>query len=110
MRRCEARVVSVLDRADRLRVYSVDCFTGSARVAAFLQGGRRCLWPGCGRTHRIQIDHTTEWQDLGVTAPWNSGPLCPWHNPFKSTGYHVRRDENGRWHTYRPDGTEIRPI
>jgi len=86
------------------------CFTGSPRVAAFLQGGRRCLWPGRGRAQRIQIDHSTDWQHLGVTAPWNSGPLCPWHNPFKNIGYHVHRDESGHWHVHRPDGTEIHPI
>lgn len=86
------------------------CFAGSSRVAAFLQGGRRCLWPGCGRTHRTQIDHSTDWQYLGVTAPGNSGPLCPWHNPFKNNGYHVRRDENAHWHVHRPDGTEIHPV
>ena len=86
------------------------CFTGSARVAAFLQGGRRCRWPGCGRNFGIQIDHATDWQNHGLTDTCNADPLCTWHNPFKNNGYRITRDDTGRWHTYRPDGTEMRPI
>ena len=56
-------------------------FTGSSRLAAWLQG-IRCIWPGCG-FHHCQIDHTTEWHDRGVTRPGNAGPLCPWHNRWK---------------------------
>lgn len=94
-----AGVVIQMGRKQRL-------FTGSTRVAALLQG-RRCLWPGCGRDHRTHIDHSTDWQFHGVTDPVNAGPLCPTHNRFKNHGYHVTRDEHGRWHTHRPDGTEI---
>lgn len=81
-------------------------FSGSARTAALLQG-RRCLWPGCGRDFRTLIDHTTDWQHQGSTNPANAGPMCPFHNRFKNHGYHVTRDQQGRWHTHGPDGTEI---
>ena len=37
----------------------------------------------------------------------NAGPRCPPPNRFKNRGYRVVRDERGRRHTYRPDGTEI---
>ena len=47
------------------------------------------------------------WFDQGVTNPANSGPTCGHHNRFKTRGYTTRRDPHGRWHTYRPDGTEI---
>jgi len=80
-------------------------FTGSAREAAKLQG-TRCLWPGCGRP-RTQIDHSTDWAHHGPTDPANAGPECGRHNRFKNRGYTVQRDQHGRWHTYRPDGTEI---
>ena len=72
--------------------------------------GKRCIWPGCGRTFGIQIDHTTDWQNHGVTDPDNADPLCTWHNPFKNNGYRITRDDAGQWHTFRPDGTEMRPI
>ena len=29
------------------------------------------------------------------------------HNRFKTRGYRTWRDAHRRWHTYRPDGTEI---
>lgn len=84
-------------------------FKGSLRTAVFLMLGRRCIWPGCGRTLGIQIDHTTDWQHHGKTCTANGAPLCNWHNPFKNHGYRITRDDTGRWHTHRPDGTEIRP-
>lgn len=93
-----AGVVIAMGRKQRL-------FTGSAREAALLQG-TRCFWPGCGR-RRTQIDHTVDWSLLGSTDPANAGPGCERHNLFKNRGYTVWRDEHGRWHTQRPDGTEI---
>lgn len=97
--RNSAGVTIELGRLQRL-------FTGSARVAALLQG-RRCLWPGCGR-RRCQVDHTVDWSRQGPTDPRNAGLACPRHNRFKTRGFRVRRDDKGRWHTFRPDGTEIR--
>ena len=83
----------------------VRLFTGSARQAALLHG-TRCLWPGCGR-HRTHIDHTLDWQFEGLTDAANAGPMCPRHDRHKNHGYTVRRDTRWRWHTHRPDGTEI---
>ena len=80
-------------------------FTGSAREAAKLQGSR-CSWPGCGRP-RTQIDHTIGWAAGGPTDPANSGPMCDRHNLVKNLGFTVWRDEFGRWHVSRPNGTEI---
>ena len=86
-------------------------FTGSAREAAALQaaldGDGRCLWPGCG-LHRCQVDHSDEWHAGGCTDVRNAGPLCPRHNRWKTRGYRTWRDPTGIWHTFRPDGTEIR--
>lgn len=84
-------------------------FRGSARIAALLQG-LRCTWPGCGRSIRIHVDHVEEWQDDGLTDQSNAGRECNPHNLIKTTGYRVVRDEQGRWHTYRPDGTEIAAV
>ncbi len=88
-------------------------FTGAAREAALLQAvldgtGGRCLWPGCGRRRRCQIDHLHEWRHDGATDLFNAALLCGRHNRFKSIGYSiVPRRRTARWHMYRPDGTEF---
>ena len=87
-------------------------FTGAGREAVALQAlidsrDGRCIWPGCGRRRRLQIDHTTEHQHGGTTDVCNGGLLCGPHNRHKSHGYTIWRDPSGHWHTYRPDGTEI---
>ena len=37
----------------------------------------------------------------------NSGLLCERHHTQVHHGYRIARQPDGRWHTYRPDGTEI---
>jgi len=89
-------------------------FTGAAR-AAVRASGRRCLWPGCDiPAGRCQIDHSRPWtatggQPAGTTRPDNGGLLCAHHNRFKNRGYSTVRDSEGRWHTFRPDGSELAP-
>jgi len=84
-------------------------FTGSARDAVLLQH-RRCLWPGCGLpARRSQIDHGDPWGSptRGATDAANGTPLCGRHNRWKNRGYRTWRDDEGRWHITRPDGTEM---
>lgn len=93
---------TVIDLGRRRRL-----FTGSAREAVLLQSCR-CVWPGCHLpAGRCQTDHNQPWQHAGPTRSANGSPLCARHNRWKNHGYHVWRDPNGSWHTYRPDGTEI---
>ena len=83
-------------------------FTGGARDAALL-AHPRCVWVGCDQigAHN-QIDHSTDWQHHGPSDQDNAGPLCRFHNRWKSThGFRTWRDPIGTWHTYRPDGSEI---
>ena len=96
----EVGVVIDLGRSSRL-------FRGGARDAVLL-GDLRCLWPGCEvRTGRCESDHTTPWSAGGTTSPGNGGRACGHHNRHKQRGFTVRRDAQGQWHTYRPDGSEI---
>jgi len=83
-------------------------FTGGARDAALL-AHPRCVWVGCDQTGaHNQIDHSTDWQHHGPTNQDNAGPLCRFHNRWKSThGFRTWRDPTGAWHTYHPDGHEI---
>jgi hypothetical protein len=83
-------------------------FTGAARDAV-MSLSPRCTHPGCRvRAGRSQADHTKPWSHGGETCPENGGPGCGRHNRFRYHGYTVHRDRHGHWHTYRPDGTEIR--
>lgn len=92
----------VLDLGRRRRV-----FTGASRDAVML-GATHCVWPGCMVPIRnCQADHLTAWADCGTTSADNGAPLCGRHNRHKTGGYEVWRDGNGRWHTRRPDGTEM---
>jgi hypothetical protein len=92
----------VLDMGRRRRL-----FTGAARDAVLL-GAQHCVWPGCViPAGRCQADHLTAWCDDGTTHVANGAPLCGRHNRFKATGYTVWRDEQGSWHTRRPDGSLI---
>jgi hypothetical protein len=83
-------------------------FEGAARDAVMCLAPR-CTHPGCAvRGHRNQSDHLKPWSEGGETSPDNGAPRCPRHNRLRNHGYTVHRDSSGHWHTYRPDGTEIR--
>lgn len=57
---------------------------------------------------RCQVDHLTSWAEGGTTDADNGAPKCHHHNQFaRRSGYRTRRDADGTWHTYRPDGTAI---
>ncbi len=93
---------TVIDLGRRRRL-----FTGSARNAVMLQA-QRCLWPGCDLpAGRCEADHVKPWSDDGPSAPANGAPACPRHNRAKNRGFATRRDAQGGWHVYRPDGTEL---
>ena len=92
---------------------SVRLFTGLARLAAQL-ANTECFWPGCHvPVSQCQIDHLVPFTERddggggGRTSPDNGGPACGKHNRHKESGFTVWRDTDGRWHTLRPDGTEI---
>ena len=56
---------------------------------------------------RNMVHHLLEWINGGATILENSGLLCERHHTKAHHGFEIRRDPGGRWHTYRPDGTEI---
>jgi hypothetical protein len=71
----------------------------------------RCAWPGCNvAVRQCDLDHTTGWTHPGGgTRADNCSPFCGRHNRWKEHGYRVYRDDNGHWHTLRPDGSELAP-
>ncbi|WP_324274987.1 HNH endonuclease signature motif containing protein [Blastococcus brunescens] len=70
---------------------------------------RHCVFTGCGApTHWCDVHHVLEWVlDEGPTSLENSALLCERHHTKVHHGFRIQRDSQGRWHTYRPDGSEI---
>ncbi|WP_138732727.1 HNH endonuclease signature motif containing protein [Modestobacter excelsi] len=67
-----------------------------------------CVFTGCDApTHWCEVHHLIHWLFGGETSLENSGLLCERHHTKVHHGFRIERDPGGRWHTYRPDGTEI---
>jgi len=67
-----------------------------------------CIFAGCYAPHYwCDVHHVVHWIDGGDTSVENSGLLCERHHTKVHHGFTIVRDTYGRWHTYRPDGTEI---
>jgi Domain of unknown function (DUF222) len=95
-----AGVITDVGRRQRL-------FTGVLREAVMMHS-RTCIWPGCEiPAGRCEADHLDPWKSSRTTTSANGAPLCRHHNRTKNNGFITRRDSSGRWHTYRPDGTEL---
>jgi hypothetical protein len=69
---------------------------------------KHCVFAGCGApAYWCDVHHLVHWIDDGETSVANSGLLCERHHTKVHHGFRIERDSSGRWHTYRPDGTEI---
>jgi hypothetical protein len=70
-----------------------------------------CVFAGCDApTWWCEVHHVIHWLFGGETNLANSALLCERHHTQVHHGFTVERDPAGRWHTYRPDGTEIHII
>ncbi|MGY1822392.1 DUF222 domain-containing protein [Geodermatophilus sp. SYSU D00079] len=71
---------------------------------------RGCVFTGCeAPTHWCDVHHLIEWVNGGETSLDNSALLCERHHTQVHHGFRVERPPDGRWRTWRPDGTEILP-
>ena len=67
-----------------------------------------CIFAGCTAPHYwCDVHHVVHWIDGGETSADNGALLCERHHTKVHHGFTIERDTQGRWHTYRPDGTEI---
>ncbi|TFV48180.1 HNH endonuclease signature motif containing protein [Blastococcus sp. TF02A_35] len=67
-----------------------------------------CVFAGCDApSHWCDVHHLVHWADGGDTSLENSGLLCERHHTKVHHGFRVERQPDGRWRTWRPDGTEI---
>ena len=78
---------------------------------AVIARDRTCVFAGCDAPHWwAEVHHLIHWSQGGETSLANSGLLCERHHTQVHHGFRIERDTTGRWHTYRPDGTEIRTV
>ncbi|WNV77864.1 HNH endonuclease signature motif containing protein [Geodermatophilus sp. DSM 44513] len=83
-------------------------FPAHVRRAAEVRDGG-CVFTGCGApTWWCDVHHLIAWVDGGATDLDNAALLCERHHTKVHHGFRVERQPDGRWHTWRPDGTEIR--
>jgi hypothetical protein len=67
-----------------------------------------CVFTGCDApSHWCDVHHLLHWADGGDTSLENAGLLCERHHTKVHHGFRVVREPDGRWRTFRPDGTEI---
>ncbi|WP_342744031.1 hypothetical protein [Geodermatophilus pulveris] len=68
-----------------------------------------CVFTGCAApTTWCDVHHVLAWIDGGDTNLANSALLCERHHTEVHHGFRVQRRPDGRWRTWRPDGTGIR--
>jgi hypothetical protein len=81
--------------------------TPAIRRAVELRDGG-CVFAGCDApTSWADVHHLVHWIDGGQTTLANSALLCERHHTKVHHGFRVERRLDGRWRTWRPDGTEI---
>ncbi|MGY1735964.1 DUF222 domain-containing protein [Geodermatophilus sp. SYSU D00684] len=79
---------------------------GIRRAAEVRDGG--CVFAGCDApTWWCDAHHLVHWLDGGETSLEKSALLCERHHTEVHHGFRVERQPDGRWRTWRPDGTEI---
>jgi hypothetical protein len=79
-------------------------YTPSRRLQHLVRArNTRCSAPGCGRpAARCDLDHSTPWDEGGLTCECNLAPLCRHHHRCKQAeGWRLEQPEPGvlRWHT-----------
>ena len=68
----------------------------------------RCVFAGCDApSHWCDVHHLIHWAHDGNTDVDNGALLCERHHTKVHHGFRVERQSDGRWHTYRPNDTEI---
>ncbi|RBY94170.1 endonuclease [Blastococcus sp. TBT05-19] len=82
-------------------------FTHHLRRAVEVRDGH-CIFAGCDApAHWCDVHHVIHWADGGETCLDNAALLCERHHTKVHHGFRIERTPDGRWHTWRPDGSEI---
>jgi len=109
---CDASVVRLITGPDGLPLdVGRAQRTASAAIRRAVElRDEHCVFAGCDAPPEwCDVHHVVHWAHGGPTSCDNGGLLCERHHTScHEGGFRVARDPGtGRWHTYRPDGTEI---
>lgn len=111
---CDAGVVRVITGPDGLPLdvgRAQRTASAAIRRAVELRDGH-CVFAGCDAPPAwCDVHHVEHWAHGGPTSCDNGALLCERHHTScHEGGFTIRRDPGtGRWHTYRPDGSEVLP-
>lgn len=85
--------------------------TASAAIRRAIElRDEHCVFAGCDALPEwCDVHHVVHWAHGGPTSCDNGALLCERHHTScHEGGFTIRRDPGtGRWHTHRPDGTEV---
>ncbi|WP_154795715.1 HNH endonuclease signature motif containing protein [Occultella kanbiaonis] len=83
----------------------------AAQRRAIIARDRHCVYHNCtAPPERCETHHGTKhWADGGNTDLHDAGLACYYHHHWIHTHNITMTRHNGKWHFYRPDGTEIHP-
>ena len=84
--------------------------THTQRRALERRDGRRCSWPGCERTHGLQIHHLDHWTRGGKTDLVNLGLYCTFHHHLAHEGGWTIKRNRGGTVIRDPDGKPVHDI
>jgi hypothetical protein len=110
---CDASVVRMLTDPAGLPLdvgQEQRCATAAIRRALELRDGH-CVFTGCTIPAAwCDVHHVIHWAHGGPTSCENGALLCERHHTaVHEGGFRIARDPGtATWHTYRPDGSEIR--
>jgi hypothetical protein len=110
---CDASVVRIITGPDGLPLdvgRAQRTVTAAIRRAVEVRDGR-CVFAGCDAPPEwCDVHHVVHWAHGGPTSCDNGALLCERHHTScHEGGFTIRRDPGtSRWHTYRPDGSEVR--
>lgn len=111
---CDASVVRMITGPDGLPLdvgRALRTATTAVRRAVELRDGH-CVFAGCDAPPEwCDVHHVVHWAHGGPTSCDNGALLCERHHTAcHEGGFSVSRDPGtSTWHTWRPDGTEVRP-
>lgn len=109
---CDASVVRIITGPDGLPLdvgRAQRTASAAIRRAVEVRDGH-CVFAGCDAPPEwCDLHHVVHWAFGGPTSCDNGALVCETHHTScHEGGFTVRRDPGtGRWHTYRPDGTEV---
>ncbi|MGY1708152.1 DUF222 domain-containing protein [Geodermatophilus sp. SYSU D00758] len=111
---CDAQVVRIITGPDGLPLdvgRAQRTATAAIRRAVELRDGH-CVFAGCDALPEwCDVHHVVHWAFGGPTTCDNGALLCERHHTAcHEGGFNVSRDPGtSTWHTWRPDGSEVRP-